>query len=348
MTLVVRNEEDILGANLDYHLNQGVDHVLVTDHGSTDATPEILSAYAAEGVLTVLRDDEPGHHQGRRVTRMARMVFDEHRADWLIHNDADEFWWPLAGSLKDVFAAIPPEYGQVIAERHDFLPLPDEPGEFWERLVYRETRSRNRIGLPLEPKVAHRPHPAAQIAPGNHSLSGADLRPVPLPGLLEVLHFPMRSFEQWERKVVQTGTGYELVQDRGPEVGRDQLALLAVAREHRLADEWAASVLEEEKLTRLLNQGRLVRDTRLADFMRDPPSDRRPDAATARAVVASALRAPLDLENVSARVAELQDALAAAERARLVAEAALAELRRSRWVRWSAPARRAFYRLRGR
>ena len=37
MTLVVRNEADILGANLDYHPNQGVDHVLVTDHGCSRA-----------------------------------------------------------------------------------------------------------------------------------------------------------------------------------------------------------------------------------------------------------------------------------------------------------------------
>ena len=36
MTLVVRNEADIIEANIDYHLAQGVDFVLVTDHGSDD------------------------------------------------------------------------------------------------------------------------------------------------------------------------------------------------------------------------------------------------------------------------------------------------------------------------
>ena len=41
-TLVVRDEEDILEANLEYHFAQGVDLAIVTDHGSRDATPEIL------------------------------------------------------------------------------------------------------------------------------------------------------------------------------------------------------------------------------------------------------------------------------------------------------------------
>jgi hypothetical protein len=42
MTLLVRNEADIIEANLDYHLAQGVDFVIVTDHGSSDETVELL------------------------------------------------------------------------------------------------------------------------------------------------------------------------------------------------------------------------------------------------------------------------------------------------------------------
>jgi hypothetical protein len=351
MTLVVRNEQDILRANLDYHLAQGVDHVLVTDHGSTDSTPEILADYEREGVVTVLRDDEEGHHQSRRVTRMARLTASDRPADWVIHNDADEFWWPLAGSLRDAFAAIPREFGQVVAERFNFLPLADADGdgrgEFWERLLYREVRSTNRVGRPLEPKVAHRPHPDVVVAAGNHSLSGTELRPVALPGLFEVMHFPMRSFEQWEQKVVQTGSGYAIIADRGPEVGRDQLALLAVAREDRLADEWQAALLDPETLARRLAGGELVRDTRVAEFMRRPPGAARPDGAAVQSLVALALRTPLELDLLAQRARELEAELMSAVQARRADEAALAQLRSSRLVRWSAPARRAFYRARG-
>ena len=37
MTLLVRDEEDIVRENLDFHLAQGVDEVIVTDNGSEDA-----------------------------------------------------------------------------------------------------------------------------------------------------------------------------------------------------------------------------------------------------------------------------------------------------------------------
>ena len=40
MTLLVRDEEDILDANLRFHLDRGVDLVLVTDNGSVDGTAD--------------------------------------------------------------------------------------------------------------------------------------------------------------------------------------------------------------------------------------------------------------------------------------------------------------------
>ena len=41
------------------------------------------------------------------LTQMARLAATELDADWVIHTDADEFWWPVEGSLTDTLAAIP-------------------------------------------------------------------------------------------------------------------------------------------------------------------------------------------------------------------------------------------------
>src|SRR4051794_32396739 len=49
MTLLVRNEEDILEANLDFHLSRGVDFVIAIDNNSEDDTGRILDAYASKG-----------------------------------------------------------------------------------------------------------------------------------------------------------------------------------------------------------------------------------------------------------------------------------------------------------
>src|SRR4051794_4044595 len=49
MTLLVRDEADIIDVNLAYHLARGVDEVIVTDHRSSDGTRERLEAWADRG-----------------------------------------------------------------------------------------------------------------------------------------------------------------------------------------------------------------------------------------------------------------------------------------------------------
>jgi Glycosyl transferase family 2 len=301
MTLLVRDEEELLEANLEYHFAQGVDFAIVTDHGSTDATPEILDEYASRGLVRVLRTEGDQHHQSRRVTRMARLAAVEYGADWVINNDADEFWWPAVGSLHDVFAAIPEHVGQIAARRNNFLPRPvdrDEP--FHQQLVVREKDSQNIRGEELEPKIAHRADPGVIVAPGNHSVTNAWLPPSPVRELVEVLHFPMRTPEQFERKVLSVGRGYESLPFRSMHVGRDQLQLLELQRRGELQQYFARHLVSDEALAAGLRGGELVIDRRLAQFMAQLEMDgldgyqlsARPDSDAARRLIAAALRAP--------------------------------------------------------
>jgi hypothetical protein len=270
MTLVVRDEADIIRANFDYHLANGVDFVIVTDHASSDGTSEVLCEYEQAGVAQVIRDDAEGHHQSRRVTHMAELARTEHHASWVIHNDADEFWWPQVGSLRDVFISLPERYAQIVVPRRNFRPLPEAAHSngqpFYQRLLYRELESPQLIS---QPKVAHRPLPGLVVAPGNHSLSPAGLPCVPMRGLLEIFHYPMRSYEQFERKVLQTGVGYERVADLSPGVGSEQLQLLALQRAGKLREHYERLVLDGRALQAGLLAGTIVLDPRLADFMRD-------------------------------------------------------------------------------
>jgi Glycosyl transferase family 2 len=286
MTLLVRNEIDVIEANLEYHLAQGVDFVIVTDHGSEDGTSEILREYERMGVATVIRDEDEGHHQSNRVTRMAEIARSGYDADWVIHNDADEFWWPLVGDLRDVFSSLPAQFGQIKVKRRNFRPLVEDDGPFYSRLVHREVGTLTPSGHALESKVAHRPHPQVVVAPGNHSIRGGELPAVPAVDMLEIFHFPMRSYEQFERKVVQIGLGYEQLPDRSPLTGCDQLALLEIQRAGKLRDYYDGLVLDQPALERGLQLGTIVIDRRLADFMRDlragERSRVRPDAPFAR------------------------------------------------------------------
>ena len=98
-TLVVRDEVDIVGVQIAYHLNAGVDFVIATDHESRDGTTEILETYARTGHL--LRIPVEGEmRDGPWRTSMARLAATEHGADWVINTDADEFWMPRAARSK--------------------------------------------------------------------------------------------------------------------------------------------------------------------------------------------------------------------------------------------------------
>ena len=61
MTLLARNEADIIDAHVAFHLNAGVDLILAIDNGSEDATTEILESYARDGHVELTRDGgDPG------------------------------------------------------------------------------------------------------------------------------------------------------------------------------------------------------------------------------------------------------------------------------------------------
>jgi hypothetical protein len=351
MTMVVRDEEDIVAANIDYHLAQGVDVILVTDHASTDRTPEILAEYARGGRVHVNRDEGDAHDQVGRVNRLLRAASDEHRADWVIHSDADEFWMPALGSLRDVFAAVPDRFGYLKVQRTNFVTAPDDDRPFHERMVVRERRSLNLRGDPLEPKVAQRPAAARGVLPGNHDLEAPVMEPAPDIGAVAVGHFPIRSFEQFEKKVVNTGTGYEHLAGRGEGVGADQLELLRRARAGELREYYDAQLVDGARLEQAFASGDVVVDERVRDLLSGTSGE-----ATQ----------PERLHQLLNRMWLLSgslndERLAAEEHAREQGERAtqlhseleqladtLAAVRDSRIMRSTAAARRLYYRMRPR
>jgi hypothetical protein len=263
MTLLARDEEDILDAQLAFHLNCGVDFVVATDNRSRDGTTEILERYARDGHLHLIRNDERAYDQSAWVTRMARLAATEFGADWVINSDADEFWWPRGGDLKEVLAATPARYGIVrVPIRHFFLRLGGE-AHFSERMLVRPLLAApvNEPGNPLRPNthVLHRADAAATITAGNHALRGS--RHVRLPGWypVECLHFPLRSTEQAERKYLNWVDSL---------AGREYRDAFDAHERGELDAFVEDKVLEDAVLERGLADGSLVRDTRVRDALR--------------------------------------------------------------------------------
>jgi Glycosyl transferase family 2 len=365
MALKVRDEEDVIESVLRYHSAQRVDFFIVTDNASTDRTPEILGRWVEAGRARVI--SEPSRELRERgaewVTRMARLAATEHGADWVVHGDADEFWWPLEGDIKSALAAVPAEFGVVLGPRVEFVPRPDGPGTFFDRLVYREARSM------LRPKIAHRALPDAIVLHrGQHDVAaGADLeeawqrlrtpgRPVlrtvrPAgPGEVEerlvwyprwplrIFHLPVRSFAQYRDKV-------EAMLNDPVSGGGGMRGRLRERYEAGRLDELYAELTEDdEAVERGVADGRLVRDVRLRDFMAavgdplggDPPPGR-PAHAPAE-IAAEQAELQLDVMHVLGRTERML--MIRNDEARARARELEAEVERLRRKRARSPRRR--------
>jgi hypothetical protein len=282
MTLLIRDEADIIEANLRYHRAQGVDLFVVGDNGSTDGTLEVLEPYRRAGLVEL--QHLPGTvneawSEGR--TRLGRRTH-ELGADWVIHNDADEFWWPLAGDLKETLAAIPEQFGMVIAPRVEFVARPGEE-PFAERLTIREARALR------PPKAAHRTHPrivldhphptriwienaAATAVEGRPGLTITDTKhPVPTEELvfapsfpIRVLHFPIRSAAQYRKRV-------ELAEGAGMLESWWRADLLEAHEGGRLDQVYDELALSDAEVERGIEDGVLVEDTGFRDYLAASP-----------------------------------------------------------------------------
>lgn len=269
MTLLVRDEIDALAANIEFHLRQGVDFVVATDNGSVDGTRELLAAYEARGVVRLIDEPADDYAQGVWVTRMARLAATEHGADWVINNDADEFWWPELGDLKDALRSLPPGAEAASAERSNFVPRPDgDRQSFADRMTVRERESLNALGRKLPSKVCHRGFPSVEVGQGNHvcSVDGVTLAPIPAP--ITILHFPLRSYAQFENKIAKGGAAYGRNIHLPPDIGGTWRRLYEVWRAGDLPAHYAAETKSEDAMAAGLRDGSLIEDRRLRDFFR--------------------------------------------------------------------------------
>ena len=357
MALKVRDEEDVLEQNLRYHRAQGVDFFVVTDNASTDRTPEILDRWARAGLAKVIHEpgDDLAANGHKWVTRMAREAATEHGGRLGDPRRRGRVLVALEGSIKDSLAAIPPEYGTVVAPRTEFLARPDGPGEFFDRLTIRNTRSL------LRPKVAHRAYPDVFVLhEGQHDVTvGTSLedawrraRPPGRPVLRAARRSappsttgsPGRRGSRFSSSTSRcapwpsTGCAWRFCwRTRRSPARRSSSGCGPRRREDDLEGFYAQLIKEDTDVDEGIASGELTRDERLGRYMRRvgaPPIEQTAPVAPEDNGALDGERAQLELDAMyvlarSSRMLMIRQDLAALER-----RARRRERRRERRMRW--------------
>ena len=274
MTLLVRDNEDTLEENLLYHASQGVDLFIITDNLSTDATRHIIERLATELPIIYHSQTNDDYRQAEWVTLMAQEAASEpHDADWIINNDADEFWVFPMGSIKEFLRNIPPHISALHVKRFNALNhggdgktphlSPSHPRES----IYFDVDSRNCLGDPLPPKCLHRASREVIISMGNHCVSGlaGDTIAVENPF---ILHYPYREFSRYLKKITLGGAALERNPDISPRTAITWRKHYALAKTNELKKFWCSLYVSSSRLQRGLISGKYMQCSHVSSTLR--------------------------------------------------------------------------------
>lgn len=212
----LKDEAGLIGACIEQLKRVGADVVIVLDHGSQDGSREVVERLAIGDPTICL--SELGFDLSRDGSTF-RSALQEFDPDWMLFADADEFWLPRNGTLKQL-----PELAQtdVLVVKRFNVPLtvppldiedylPSRSGEL-PLIAERESLSRESMKSDpaqrwvmhaVGPKVMCRASTFGGLEIGAHRIAarnGQELRKTAAKDVI-IAHVPFTSFERFERKV---------------------------------------------------------------------------------------------------------------------------------------------------
>ena len=277
MTILVKNEIDIIEKNIRFHAKKGVDSFVVMDNNSTDGTREKLEELKKEFEITII-DEKGTYNQAKWMTKLAHIARKKYNPTWLIPNDADEFWISQ-NNLKD---SLPKKGAVLTVDRFNFLLY--EGLTSWDKSDYRVEnpvfyRKNTQLGsekisiilTKISPKVIIKPKGLLWIRGGNHkALHLFNIRDyfkhydkIKRFNKIRVFHFPIRSFEQFKKNIENRK---KLLQ-KGAKMGPHYKRWVKLLNEGRLEEEFYNNLVFKKDEMKVLEKYGIITKEKALDVL---------------------------------------------------------------------------------
>ena len=218
MTLLVKNEENIIETNIRFHAAMGVDGFIVTSQNSTDKTNDILEKLKKEGlVLDIIYTSEKQFLQTKFVKNMINIATNKYKADWIINADADEFYYSKSLNLKKSILKDTLNIANVLIVDSIML-YPDDKYDYLNSTMFVTcpfTKFRAEmlgissksefmpfIGSQGCTKVIHSTKGNPNPSMGNHDIKIRNKKMLESSDI-QLFHYNIRNFKQYEEKVIR-------------------------------------------------------------------------------------------------------------------------------------------------
>lgn len=212
MTILAKNESDIIEHQILYHKSMGVDGFIVTENNSSDNTREIFERYRDKGwIKEIIYETSDNHDQKKWVDRMIKIASEKYQADWIINSDADEFWSCSSCSLKNEL--IKSTANVLYVDIYNIYPENSEKFYENDKLIFDCKKVPSNIKDKLSPysiyneqihKVIHRSKGYLSIENGNHNVAMKRKSSKKSNDII-ICHYSLRGLAHFKRKMIDGG-----------------------------------------------------------------------------------------------------------------------------------------------
>lgn len=255
MTLLVKNEEDILENNIRFHKAMGVDGFIVTSHNSTDNTNVILKKLKEEGIVNeIIYETSPKYEQATFVDRMIKIAKDKYKADWIINADADEFFYAENHNLKKgIFDADVAGLNCIVPDIINYFSEDKENYLYEGCLFYKRTK--------MYTKVIHNTKDYMKIRMGNHNVDMKNKNKRLNTSDIYIYHYHIRNYKGYEEKVKRY-----IDTELASNIGTHMQHMIDLYKNGRLIEDYNARYGDDVK-NKLLREGNVLIDKNISNFL---------------------------------------------------------------------------------